>query len=88
MLSMSVRIVRDGQDPLIKPVLDYLARTYRMPAGHIRDLKMDNSTGGPIWLTVTVAVQQEDLPEPAADEVIVSPTPIDHTGYVLGEDHP
>jgi hypothetical protein len=51
-------IVTDGEDPLTKPVLDYLAFTYGIPRGDIRALIVESEVNRPQLITVTLLVRK------------------------------
>jgi hypothetical protein len=51
-------VVRDGLDPLTKPILDYLERVYGMPATDVKSVALDSEVGQVQLITVTVMVRQ------------------------------
>lgn len=52
-------IVTTGDDQLTKPMLDYLNRTYGIPARDIKALNLDSEVGQVQILTVTLMVRNE-----------------------------
>jgi hypothetical protein len=53
-------VISDGQDPLTKPALDYLARL-GVPTGHIRRIQLDSPHGDVQTITVTLLVDKDHL---------------------------
>lgn len=54
-----IRIIKDGQDPLTRPIIDYLATTYGMPEQHIKSVQLISEVGAPQIITLTLLVQVE-----------------------------
>lgn len=77
-------VVADGQDPITKPALEYLARAYGIPPQHVRTIETYSSVGDAQTITVTLFVQREEpthmgepVPAPAADVPVAGAMPRD-----------
>jgi hypothetical protein len=55
-------VVTDGQDPLTKPILDYLDAWYGIPHGDIRAITLESATGDVQLVTVTLLVHARTAP--------------------------
>jgi hypothetical protein len=55
-------VVTDGQDPLTKPILDYLDAWYGIPHGDIRAITLESATGDVQLVTVTLLVHAKTEP--------------------------
>jgi hypothetical protein len=64
---VSVRIVKDGQDPLTKPALDYVTGL-GVPANLIRRIELDSPHGDVQTVRVTLMVDTKE-PKPVGFEV-------------------
>jgi hypothetical protein len=69
---MSTRIVTNGQDPLTKPIMDYLTDRYDIPLDHICGVRLDSHVNDVQTVTVILTVQEVD--ESAAEPVIAEET--------------
>jgi hypothetical protein len=52
--------VRDGLDPLTKPILDYLERIYGMPSVDVKAVALDSEVGRVQLITVTLMVRNRE----------------------------
>lgn len=52
------RVVTDGKDPLTTRILNYLDRTYGIPAKDITAVALESEVGQPQLLTVTLMVRK------------------------------
>jgi hypothetical protein len=66
-------VVTTGKDPLTRPILDYLDRTYGIPATDIRSLDLHSQAGGVQTVTVTLMVRKGSPGPDAADTAIIRP---------------
>jgi len=57
------RVVMDGQDPLTRPVLEYLDGTYGIPSEDIRAVTLESRTGDVQVVTVELMVRVPDASE-------------------------
>jgi hypothetical protein len=69
---MSTRIVTNGQDPLTKPIMDYLTDRYDIPLDHICGVRLDSHVNDVQTVTVILTVQEVD--ESAAEPVLAEDT--------------
>ena len=69
---MSFRIVTNGQDPLTKPIIDYLTDRYGLPADDIQRVQLDSTISDVQRIIVTLIVRAD--PTPAAGDVLEQDT--------------
>lgn len=56
---MSHRIMKNMDDPLSKPIADYLARRYSIPITDIKGVTLESFSGEPQTIMVALYVQKE-----------------------------
>lgn len=59
---MTAMITTTGDDPLVRPMLDYLRDQYGIPAGHVTRVQLDAPAGVPQVITVALTVQAGPRP--------------------------
>ena len=82
-------IVENGLDPLTRPILEYLERTYGIPAQDIRSLALDSSVSEIQLVTVTLMVHAPTpapTPAPAPPAADTQVMPRVWTGLVTEHD--
>lgn len=72
---MTYRKVTTGDDPLTKPILDYLREKYDMPETVIHSVKLESTSGKLQMITVELYVPVDDLPKDASSTVVLPIVP-------------
>jgi hypothetical protein len=64
---MSIKICKDGTEPVIREALQYLERRHGLPGSQIQSVSVYAKVNEPIVITVTLFVQDEEPAWPTED---------------------